>query len=47
MSTNTIVRIFGKNYTLGTDQDHPIDHVQQIAQLVDDRMGQMWSSITR
>lgn len=46
MSTNTIVRIFGKNYTLGVDQDHPTDHVQQIAQLVDDRMGQVKSEVS-
>ena len=46
MSTNTIVRIFGKNYTLGVDQDHPTDHVQQIAQLVDDRMGQVKSEMS-
>jgi len=46
MSTNTIVRIFGKNYSLGVDQDHPTDHVQQIAQLVDDRMGQVKSEMS-
>ena len=46
MSTNTIVRIFGKNYSLGVDQDHPADHVQQIAQLVDDRMGQVKSEMS-
>ena len=46
MSTNTIVRIFGKNYTLGVDQDHPTEHVQQIAQLVDDRMGQVKSEMS-
>ena len=46
MSTNTIVRIFGKNYTLGVDQDHPTNHVQQIAQLVDDRMDQVKSEMS-
>ena len=46
MSTNTIVRIFGKNYSLGVDQDHPTDHVQQSAQLVDDRMGQVKSEMS-
>ena len=46
MSTNTIVRIFGKNYTLGVDLDHPTDHVQQIAQMVDDRMGQVKSEMS-
>ena len=46
MSTNTIVRIFGKNYSLGVDHDHPTDHVQQIAQLVDDRMGQVKSEMS-
>lgn len=46
MSTNTIVRIFGKNYSLGVDQDHPTDHVQHIAQLVDDRMGQVKSEMS-
>ena len=45
MSTNTIVSIFGKNYTLGVDQDHPADHVQQIAQLVDERMQQVKGEI--
>ena len=37
MSTNTIVNIFGKNYTLGVDEDHPTDHVQLVAQLIDER----------
>ena len=41
MSTNTIVNIFGKNYTLGVDEDHPADHVQLVAQLIDERMQQV------
>ena len=38
MSTNTVVNIFGKNYTLGVDEDHPSDHVHLVAQLIDERM---------
>ena len=41
MSSNTVANIFGKNYTLVVDQDHPVDLVQQIAQLVDERMHQV------
>ena len=41
MSSNTIANIFGKNYTLVVDQAHPADLVQQIAQLVDERMHQV------
>ena len=41
MSSNTVANIFGKNYTLVVDQDHPTDLVQQIAQLVDERMHQV------
>jgi cell division protein ZapA (FtsZ GTPase activity inhibitor) len=41
MSTNTVVNIFGKNYTLVVDRDHSADLVVQIAQLVDDRMLQV------
>ncbi|MEE3257618.1 MAG: cell division protein ZapA [Candidatus Latescibacterota bacterium] len=41
MSSNTVANIFGKNYTLVVDQDHPADLVQQIAQLVDERMHQV------
>jgi len=41
MSSNTVTNIFGKNYTLVVDQDHPADLVQQIAQLVDERMHQV------
>ena len=37
-AATTEVNIFGKSYTLGIDQDHPAEHVQKIAQLVDEQM---------
>ena len=41
MPATTVVNIHGKNYTLGVDQDHPAERVQQIADLVDERMHQV------
>ena len=38
MSSQVVVKIFDKHYTLGVDQDHSAEHVQQLAQMVDERM---------
>lgn len=38
MSSQVVVKIFDKHYTLGVDQEHSAEHVQQLAELVDERM---------
>ena len=38
MSSQVVVKIFDKHYTLGVDQDHSAEHVQQLAQMVDEHM---------
>lgn len=38
MSSQVVVKIFDKHYTLGVDQEHSADHVQKLAELVDKRM---------
>ncbi len=43
--TNTVVDIFGKNYTLGIDQNHSADHIQKIARMVDQQMLQVKNEI--
>ena len=38
MSSQVVVKIFDKHYTLGVDEDHSAEHVQQLAEMVDERM---------
>ncbi len=38
MSSQVVVKIFDKHYTLGVDQDHSAEHVQKLAEIVDERM---------
>ncbi len=38
MSSQVVVKIFDKHYTLGVDQDHSAEHVQKLAEMVDERM---------
>ena len=38
MSSQVVVKIFDKHYTLGVDEDHSDEHVQQLAEMVDERM---------
>ena len=38
MSSQVVVKIFDKHYTLGIDQDHSAEHVQKLAEMVDERM---------
>jgi cell division protein ZapA (FtsZ GTPase activity inhibitor) len=38
MSSQVVVKIFDKHYTLGVDQEHSADHVQKLAEMVDKRM---------
>ena len=38
MSSQVVVEIFDKHYTLGVDQDHSAEHVQKLAEMVDERM---------
>ena len=38
MSSQVVVKIFDKHYTLGVDEDHSAEHVQQLAEMVDVRM---------
>lgn len=38
MSSQVVVKIFDKHYTLGVDQDHSAEYVQKLAEMVDERM---------
>ena len=38
MSSQVVVKIFDKHYTLGVDEDHSAEHVQKLAEMVDERM---------
>jgi cell division protein ZapA (FtsZ GTPase activity inhibitor) len=38
MSSQVVVKIFDKHYTLGVDEDHSAEHVQKLADMVDERM---------
>lgn len=38
MSSQVVVKIFDKHYTLGVDQDHSAEHVQKLAEMVNERM---------
>ncbi len=38
MSSQVVVKIFDKHYTLGVDQEHSAEHVQKLAEMVDERM---------
>ncbi len=38
MSSQVVVKIFDKHYTLGVDEDHSAEHVQTLAEMVDERM---------
>ena len=38
MSSQVVAKIFDKHYTLGVDQDHSAEHVQKLAEMVDERM---------
>ena len=38
MSSQVVVKIFDKHYTLGVDEDHSAEHVQKLAEVVDERM---------
>ena len=38
MSPQVVVKIFDKHYTLGVDEDHSAEHVQKLAEMVDERM---------
>lgn len=38
MSSQVVVKIFDKHYTLGVDEDHSADFVQKLAEMVDERM---------
>ena len=38
MSSQVVVKIFDKHYTLGVDADHSAEHVQKLAEMVDERM---------
>ena len=38
MSSQVVVKIFDKHYTLGVDQEHSAEHVQKLAEMLDVRM---------
>ena len=38
MSSQVVVKIFDKHYTLGIDEDHSAEHVQKLAEMVNERM---------
>ena len=38
MSSQVVVKIFDKHYTLGVDEDHSAEHVQKLAEMVNERM---------
>ncbi len=38
MLSQVVVKIFDKHYTLGVDEDHSAEHVQKLAEMVDERM---------
>ena len=46
MSSQVVVKIFDKHYTLGVDQDHSAEHVQKLAEMVDERMHEIKREIS-
>jgi cell division protein ZapA (FtsZ GTPase activity inhibitor) len=46
MSSQVVVKIFDKHYTLGVDEDHSAEHVQKLAEMVDERMHEIKREIT-
>jgi cell division protein ZapA (FtsZ GTPase activity inhibitor) len=46
MSSQVVVKIFDKHYTLGVDQDHSAEYVQKLAEMVDERMHEIKREIT-
>ncbi len=46
MSSQVVVKIFDKHYTLGVDEEHSAEHVQRLAEMVDERMHEVKRDLT-
>lgn len=44
VSASVVVNIYGKNYTFALGPGQTVEHIQEIAQLVDDRMRQAYEA---